>query len=166
MSHKDSKLHELVVVCTGLNQTDEFGLQISQFLTPGIAIGLNGTLGSGKTRLVQAIATGLGIPTDQVVSPTFTICVPHSGRLKILHVDAYRINHQEEIDELGLDEDVENGAVLLVEWAERVKASLPPLDIQIEATPIDKSTRQFRITGVTTAGELIVESLSAWHSAR
>ncbi len=159
-------MHELVFDCANLDQTDQLGQNIAEHLQPGLVIGLDGTLGSGKTRLVQAIAKGLGITADQVVSPTFTICVPHSGRLKILHVDAYRINHEEEVDELGLDEDVENGAVLFIEWAQRIKGSLPPLDIQIEATPIDATSRQYRITGITTAGKQLIARLSLREASR
>ena len=96
-------MNELVQTCSDLSQTERLGKLLGESLTPSLVIGLVGTLGSGKTRLVKAIATGLGIDPLNVASPTFTICVPHQGRLKILHLDAYRIEHQEEIDELGLD---------------------------------------------------------------
>jgi tRNA threonylcarbamoyladenosine biosynthesis protein TsaE len=155
----EQDLRELTCVCSNLDQTEQLGRQLAECLQPGLVIGLDGTLGSGKTRLVQAIAAGLGIAADQVVSPTFTLCVPHAGRLKILHVDAYRINHQEEVDELGLDEEVEDGTVLLVEWAERIAASLPPLDIQVVATPVDATSRQYRIAGITLAGQRAIGQL-------
>lgn len=133
---------------------------------PSLVIGLDGTLGSGKTKLVQSIADGLGIPSNDVVSPTFTICVPHQGRLKILHLDAYRINHQEEVDELGLDEAVEDGAVLLVEWAERIKVSLPPVDIGIFATPIDEATRKFTLAAKSDQAQPIMATLSRWSTEK
>lgn len=159
-------MQELVLVCSTLDQTDQLGRHFAELLRPGLVIGLDGTLGSGKTRLVQAIAAGLGIAPGQVVSPTFAICVPQLGRLRILHVDAYRINHLEEVDELGLDEEVEDGAVLLVEWAQRIAPGLPPQDIQIEATPIDETSREYRIRGITTAGQQVIHDFAKWQPSR
>lgn len=139
--------------------TDRFGQAIGDVLQRSFVVGLSGTLGSGKTRLVQAIASGLGIDSTNVASPTFTICIPHTGRLDILHLDAYRINHQEEIDELGLDEEVEDGAVLLVEWSERIQKSLPQIDLQIHAKPIGSESREYTVIGNTEKGRAAVGQL-------
>ena len=139
-------------------QTFELGKQIGLLLSAGFSIGLNGTLGSGKTRLVKAIGSGLGIDAEHIVSPTFTLCVPHQGRLRMLHVDAYRIEHQEEMDELGLDEQLEDGVVLLIEWADRVSASLPPLDLVVTADPTGDGSRKYTFTANSErAGELVSE---------
>ena len=155
---KVTKLHELVFDCVNLDQTDQLGQNLAEQLQPGLVIGLDGTLGSGKTRLVQAIAKGLGITSDQVVSPTFTICVPHSGRLKILHVDAYRINHEEEVDELGLDEDVENGRLVHRVGASGSKAvcrrwifklKRPPLTPPVDSTASRESQRPANNSSIT-----------------
>ena len=137
-------------------QTVEFGKQIGQLLTAGFSIGLNGTLGSGKTRLVKAIGAGLGVDAEHIVSPTFTLCVPHLGRLRMLHVDAYRIEHQEEVDELGLDEQLEDGVVLLIEWADRIAASLPMLDLIVTADPSGDTIRTYSLLAKSNrAGELV-----------
>ncbi len=143
--------------------TTRLGAAIGDALTPGFVIGLNGTLGSGKTRLTQAIGLSLGIPDGEVVSPTFTIAVPHEGRLPFLHLDAYRINEPSEIDELGLDENVDDGVVLIIEWAMRVERFLPPIDLSISIEPTGTESRQFHFETRTdrgrTAVEVIAESL-------
>ena len=159
-------MDQFKIQCDSLAATDEFGQQLGRLLDAGMVVALDGTLGSGKTCLVQSVAVGLGIPRTEVVSPTFTICVPHEGRLRLLHVDAYRINHIEEMDELGLDEEVESGCVLMVEWAERVVDSLPPRDIEIKATPVSDSCRLFVLVAASEKGEKIISHLDSWHSSR
>lgn len=132
------------------DETREIGRKLGNQLKPGTVIGLSGTLGAGKTRFTQGIGLGLGVPEDSIVSPTFTLCVPYRGRLQLLHLDAYRINHASEIDELGLDEWVEDGAVLVIEWYERFSPYFPPLDFQVTLQLIDELSRK-----------IVVESLSA-----
>lgn len=112
-------------------------------------IGLNGTLGSGKTRFAQGLGEGLGIDPDNITSPTFTLCVPYQGRLPMLHLDVYRIRYPEEIDELGLDEWIENGSVLIIEWFHRFTNFLPPLDIDINFDLQPNDSRRIRIKYLT-----------------
>ena len=145
--------------CRTEAETALLGNAIGVALEGGTVIGLNGTLGSGKTRLTQAIAIGLGIPTGQVVSPTFTICVPHEGRLSLLHLDAYRIKHPEEVDELGLDEYTDDGAVLIVEWAERIEQYLPPMDVLITIEPAGDTTRLFQMDPKSELGQRLLRSV-------
>lgn len=142
--------------CSNEAETAALGAAVGHGLTPGLVIGLSGTLGAGKTRLTQAIGTELGIPPGQVVSPTFTICVPHEGRLPFLHLDAYRINQLSEVDELGLDELAEDGVVLIVEWVERIQSCLPPLDLQITITPTGDSSRMFRVQAHSDPGRTLL----------
>jgi tRNA threonylcarbamoyladenosine biosynthesis protein TsaE len=139
--------------------TWRLGAAIGRLLEPGSVIGLNGTLGSGKTRLTQAIASALGIPNGQVVSPTFTLCVPHEGTLTLLHLDAYRIDQPEEVDELGLDELTDEGAVLIVEWAERIEKYLPPVDLVISIEPTGDAARSFLLDAKSPRGNRMVRSL-------
>ena len=119
----------LIQTSHSLSETEAIGRCLGEALEPGTVVGLEGTLGTGKTRLTQGVALGLGIPAGQVVSPTFTICVPHHGRLTLWHLDAYRIEDPTEVDELGLDEAVEDGVVLIVEWSDRVVGLIPPPDL-------------------------------------
>lgn len=139
--------------------TEKIGLAIAGALQPGMVVGLCGTLGSGKTRLTQAIARGLEI-SQPVVSPTYTICVPYSGRLKLLHMDAYRINHAEEVDELDLFERVESGEVLIIEWADRIETQLPDIDVWIELTPVDDQQRHVLIQARSDAGHELLETFN------
>jgi tRNA threonylcarbamoyladenosine biosynthesis protein TsaE len=135
-------------------ETRGLGQELGKRLKPGTVIGLSGTLGAGKTRFTQGIGSGLEIPENSIASPTFTLCVPYRGRLQLLHLDAYRISHASEIDELGLDEWVEDGAVLVVEWYERFSTFFPPLDIQVTFQLIDDSTRKIFIETLSLKGTI------------
>ncbi|MCH2183449.1 MAG: tRNA (adenosine(37)-N6)-threonylcarbamoyltransferase complex ATPase subunit type 1 TsaE [Mariniblastus sp.] len=149
----------LLIQTNDENQTDQLGRFIGQSLVPGLTLALDGELGAGKTRLTQAIASGLEIPPGQVNSPTFTLSVPHTGRLALLHVDAYRIAQLEEVDELDLDEWVESGGVLVVEWAERISPALPPVDLSIAIETLSATERTFQLSGLTAAGATLVQQV-------
>ncbi len=149
------------VISNSLSDTAKIGQQIGQALKPGTLIGLVGTLGAGKTNLTQSIGRGLGIADGNVVSPTFTICVPHRGRLLMLHLDAYRINQPEEVDELGLDEQLEDGAVVIVEWSDRIATYLRPLDLKIQLTAPSETTRSLAFTSQSAKGDAVVTAVSA-----
>jgi tRNA threonylcarbamoyladenosine biosynthesis protein TsaE len=82
---------------------------------------LEGDLGAGKTLFAKGIASFYGIDPDDVTSPTFAIVNRYGGGRRVLyHLDLYRIENEREIEELGIEEMEEEGAVLLVEWAEKM----------------------------------------------
>jgi len=107
-------------------ETAAIGRELAESLSAGDVVLLFGDLGAGKTAFVRGLAEGLGVPRDDVSSPTFTLIQEYrGGRLTLFHVDLYRIEDPREFDELGLDEIAEDG-VLAVEWAEKLDARLKP----------------------------------------
>ncbi len=110
--------------------TVSFGRDLAQILRPGDVVALFGELGTGKTRLVQGVASGLGV-TDYVTSPSFTIINEYRGRVPVYHFDFYRLDHVGQAAALGLDEYFYGEGVSLIEWAERVRALLPPERVEI-----------------------------------
>ena len=106
--------------------TEALGRRIGPLLRAGDSIALHGALGAGKTSLARGILKGLGF-AGEVPSPTFPIVQlygPPDTRLPAWHVDLYRIEEPEELDELGLEEALSDGA-LLIEWPERLPALWP-----------------------------------------
>jgi tRNA threonylcarbamoyladenosine biosynthesis protein TsaE len=82
---------------------------------------LHGELGAGKTLFAKGIASFHGVDASEITSPTFAIVARHSGGNRVLyHIDLYRIENERELAELGIEELEEEGAVLVVEWAERL----------------------------------------------
>ncbi|MGI9517923.1 MAG: tRNA (adenosine(37)-N6)-threonylcarbamoyltransferase complex ATPase subunit type 1 TsaE [Pirellulaceae bacterium] len=125
--------------------TQQLGEIIAANLHGGLFIALTGTLGAGKTRLVQAIAESLGVERTEVTSPTFSLVQVYQGRLPLVHIDAYRIADDDEYLELGIDEMCDDQSVVIMEWAERFTTLLPTdrLSIQIEVQ--GDSQREFLI---------------------
>jgi tRNA threonylcarbamoyladenosine biosynthesis protein TsaE len=111
-----------MVALPNLEATTALGRRIAGLLQVGDLVALAGDLGAGKTTLARAILAELGVE-ENVPSPTFTLVQAYdTPRLRVSHFDLYRLKKPSEMQELGLDEALEDGAAL-VEWPER--ASLP-----------------------------------------
>jgi len=123
-------------------QTQELGVNIGKLTLPGDVFLLVGDLGVGKTCLTQGIAWGLGIK-EYAVSPSFMLVRELYGRLPLYHVDLYRLDHVEEIEDLGLDEYLYGGGVCVVEWAEKALALLPLEHLLIKISYITDTERSF-----------------------
>lgn len=136
---------------TDLNDTDRLGAALALLLPDGTSICLSGTLGAGKTRLVQAIAAACGIDATHVVSPTFVLCQHYSGTRQINHLDAYRLRDDDEFLELGVDEMFASKGITIVEWGERVRDCLPLDRVNIQIEVLGEESREFQVTVV---GEL------------
>jgi tRNA threonylcarbamoyl adenosine modification protein YjeE len=142
---KDSQPFAHSVYLTDMAATEALGARIAAGLETGDAVALEGDLGAGKTTLARAILRGLGV-SEEVPSPTFTLVqlyeTPH---LTVRHYDLYRIESPGEIDELGLDDALAEGAAL-IEWPERAEGRLPP-DVLHLALSIGQGLRGARLTG-------------------
>jgi tRNA threonylcarbamoyladenosine biosynthesis protein TsaE len=100
-------------------ETMAAGAALAQRLSAGDVLLLHGELGAGKTAFVRGVAQGLGARVDDVSSPTFTLIQEYeSGRLTLYHVDLYRLASAE-VDDLGLEELVESGGIVAIEWPDR-----------------------------------------------
>jgi tRNA threonylcarbamoyladenosine biosynthesis protein TsaE len=105
-------------------ETELLGERWGRAAQHGWVIALSGDLGAGKTQLVKGLARGLGI-TARVHSPTFTLVNEYSGgRLRLFHLDLYRLETQAHILNAGLEEYFQPEGVAVIEWAERVKEEL------------------------------------------
>jgi tRNA threonylcarbamoyladenosine biosynthesis protein TsaE len=98
-------------------ETTAVGRIVGKTLGPGDAVLLMGPLGAGKTAFARGLAEGLGNDPESVSSPTFTIVQEYSGRVRMQHVDLYRLS-EAEVDDLAL-EDLWEDSVLVVEWPDR-----------------------------------------------
>ena len=110
-------------------ETLNYGHQLGARLEGGEILLLSGPLGAGKTLFVKGICSALGVDEEDVTSPSFTLVNPHVGRLRLYHIDLYRLDegasaaHAVDLDELLIDEQ----AVIVMEWPERMGPyPLPP----------------------------------------
>jgi len=104
------------------SETLDVGEKIGHQLTGGEILLLSGPLGAGKTMFVKGLARSLDVDPEEVTSPTFTLVNPYEARLRLFHIDLYRLDegpsaaHAVDLDELLSDEK----AVIVIEWAERL----------------------------------------------
>lgn len=100
--------------------THEFGARLARIARPGDVIALSGPLGAGKTSIARGLLAELGLAAE-APSPSYAIVQPYDPpevRFPVVHADLYRIEHETELAELGLD-DARSDALLIVEWPER-----------------------------------------------
>jgi tRNA threonylcarbamoyladenosine biosynthesis protein TsaE len=143
-----------------LADTDRLGFALAELLPAGTTIALEGTLGAGKTRLVQAVAAALGVKRDAVVSPTFVLCQEYHGSKTIYHLDAYRIADDDEFLQLGVEEYFDSTALVFIEWAERVQRCLPLEYLQLRITVVGDTERRFELAAHGEALDPVVEALA------
>lgn len=127
------------------DRTRAIGAALGAAAGPGALIALVGPLGAGKTQLAKGVAGGLEV-TSVVNSPTFILMNEHVGRLRLFHVDAYRLGDPDEALAAGLFDERQAGGVTVIEWADRLDGWLPSerLDLAITPDPARSDTRSIR----------------------
>jgi hypothetical protein len=132
------------VALPDLDATALLGAGIAGALQRGDAVALWGDLGAGKTTLARAILNALGVNED-VPSPTFTLVQNYETLPPVSHYDLYRLKTARELEELGFEDALDNGAVL-VEWPERAPEALPPETLHVRLGT-QNGARRARLTG-------------------
>lgn len=134
------------MISTSEAETFRIGKELAESMSLPAHILLYGDLGAGKTALTRGIAAGFGLgDVDDVASPTFTLINEYRGRVKIYHVDLYRIE-PDGLDGLGLDEIFEDSnAAVVIEWAERLGDFPTPGAVKVFLEYIDEGSRGIEI---------------------
>jgi len=123
------------------DETLNFGRQLGNLLSAGQVVCLKGNLGAGKTLLVQGIAAGLN-STNDVTSPTFTVLNVYQADIPIYHFDLYRLEHPDELYDIGFYEYTQADGVAIIEWPDKFPDQLPDEYLWIEIKPGDQVTER------------------------
>ena len=138
----------LKLISDSREQTLETGRIIGSVLERGDIVALIGELGSGKTCLTQGLAQGLGVAENvPVVSPTFTLINEYPGRVPLVHLDVYRLSGPRDLEDMGYEEYFYGGAVVVIEWAEKVRDVLPDRTLFVSMRYVDENTREMVLEG-------------------
>jgi tRNA threonylcarbamoyladenosine biosynthesis protein TsaE len=120
---------------TSEKQTRDFAARWARTFKGDEVVYLVGELGAGKTVFAKGVAAGLGLKdVGQVCSPTFTLMNVYQARVPIYHLDLYRLGNSPEIRDLGFEDYVEEG-VILIEWAEKIDFPMPAVRVSIRVEP-------------------------------
>lgn len=158
----------LTALAPTADDTRAVGAALAELLAPGDVVALTGELGAGKTTFVQGAASGLGV-TDPVVSPTFVLVRQYAGRVPVAHVDVYRLDRVQEVLDLGIEDLLDEGWVVFVEWGDVVEGLYPASHLVVELTLAEGEARRVRLTGHGPGWEARWERLEAalgrWQAA-
>jgi tRNA threonylcarbamoyladenosine biosynthesis protein TsaE len=133
------------LVTRDVDETRKSAAALAELLVPGDVVSLAGELGAGKTAFVQGAARALGVE-EPVVSPTFVLVREYRGEMPIYHVDVYRLDHLQEVHDLGFEDFLDPGGVVFVEWGDAVEALLPDSHLRVELTTDEDQTRLIRVS--------------------
>lgn len=133
------------VTTASAEETRTLAAEFATALPPDTTLALHGNLGVGKTTFVQGLARGLGV-SDAVTSPTFNIFTLHRGPVRLLHLDAYRLETERQIEDLLLEDFLVSPWCLAVEWPEKIAAWLPvgTLHLDLGITPDQRHSLKLR----------------------
>ncbi len=160
MSALDSTAIE--IISRSPDQTAQLGERLGRLLRGGEVICLAGQLGAGKTVFAQGIGRGWGA-TDELTSPTFTLIheLQRSvDRLKLYHIDLYRVEQESEAWLLGLIDLMDERASVLIEWPERARSILPPDRLWITLEYVDDTQRRLSFAATDPIHQSLLSLLS------
>jgi tRNA threonylcarbamoyladenosine biosynthesis protein TsaE len=140
-----SKMSDREFITHSSDETIARGRELASQIKPPLLVLLTGELGAGKTTLAKGFISGLGAAREEdITSPTFTLVHVFSGKVKVFHVDLYRISDAHDFYTLGLEDLFDEPAIILVEWPDRLRlrTDWPVLRIRLEHVG-DGDTRKF-----------------------
>lgn len=137
---------DLILETSGPEETRTVGRLLGELLQGGDVVALLGDLGSGKTCLIQGIASGAGVKEKYITSPTFIMINEYKGRISFYHIDLYRVGPAE-LEGLGLREYIFPEGATVIEWAERAGDELPEERLSVNLKITGKRSREIRFEG-------------------
>ena len=145
---------------TSTQETEELGRRLGAILSPPAMLLLRGDLGAGKTCFVRGLARGLDVAADEpVTSPTYALMHHYQGRHDLYHFDLYRLSGWSDLLDIGFDEYIDSGKIIVVEWSERAgEAGLEGLEITFSVE--DENTRSIEIVATAARDEDVLLQLS------
>jgi tRNA threonylcarbamoyladenosine biosynthesis protein TsaE len=152
----------LQVVSRKSVDTERLGEDVGRLLEAGDIVCLYGELGSGKTVLTRGIAKGLGVRSERTVrSPSFVLMHRYHGRVPVYHADLYRLDGPTDIEDIGLREFLGGDGVAVIEWADKLDASLPAERVEIT---IAHQTDEMRLITITPRGARYHQFFEQWQN--
>lgn len=144
------------------DDTRALAAEVAPLARPGDLVLVNGDLGAGKTAFVQGFGRALGV-REPITSPTFVLVRRYEGRIPLIHLDVYRLEHLQELVDLGISELLDDGGATLIEWGDVVAPALPSdfLEVKLEFGETDDE----RVLFIRTVGSTWPPRMAALRAA-
>ncbi len=136
--------------------TRALGRALTPSLAPGDVVLLTGDLGAGKTALVKGVADGLGV-REPITSPTFNILLVHPGTLPLYHIDLYRLDRADQLEDIDYFGTLEADGVTCVEWGDRFALAAPDEYVLVRISILGDTERELGIEGVGPRGSALAQ---------
>lgn len=150
---------ELVIDAESPAETRRIARATGTLAPPGLVLGIEGDLGSGKTCFVQGLARGLGVPADvYVTSPSYTLINSYEGRLPLHHVDLYRLTGAD-LEDIGLFDLMTPSAIVAIEWPARMGTERPAVTLVVRLQVMAASCRRITFSGYGLAAVNLIKAL-------
>jgi tRNA threonylcarbamoyladenosine biosynthesis protein TsaE len=147
------------VITTSTDQTWKTGELLGKRLNAGDTVCLYGDLGAGKTSFSYGIALGLEVKEQYITSPTFTFVNEYEGRVPFYHIDLYRLQEPDELENIGFEEYIDSDGVTVIEWAERAEDELPAENLSVYLSYVDEHSREIGFLAEGERYEKLLEEL-------
>ena len=136
-------LNVMNMITNSAKETMLIGEKLGKTLKPGDTVALSGNLGSGKTTFTKGIGKGLGVKdSKRINSPTFVLIKEYRGRIPLYHLDLYRLDGLQEIENLAVEEYIYGQGITVIEWAEKIKSLLPEKHVLVKFKAISGDKRE------------------------
>jgi tRNA threonylcarbamoyladenosine biosynthesis protein TsaE len=144
---KDQVEPAVAVETRSPEETSRLAGTIAERVRSGGVVWLHGPLGAGKTLLAKAVFAAFGVDPAEVTSPTFTFINPYRGAsaLPLYHIDLYRTETEADLETIGIEEAIDSGGVVLIEWAEKLGESWGRPDLVVRIEDLGEDRRRIRI---------------------
>jgi tRNA threonylcarbamoyladenosine biosynthesis protein TsaE len=152
--------HRTDLISASPAQTENLGAALGALLQPGDVVLLSGDLGAGKTQFTKGVARALGV-TQAITSPTFNLMLEYETArgAGLRHFDLYRLEHEDELDDIDYFGLLEGDAISIVEWGDKFPAALP-LDYLLISFELDEDeTRLLRFEAAGTRSAKLLASV-------
>ena len=136
----------MTIISHSEEETKNAGRELARRAVRSSVISLRGSLGAGKTVFAKGFAQELEI-TEAIVSPTFTLVQEYEGKMKMYHLDLYRLSGEDEFESMGGEDFLYSDGVCLIEWSEKISSMLPDDTIYVNITITEDLSRTLEITG-------------------
>ncbi|MBQ7624154.1 MAG: tRNA (adenosine(37)-N6)-threonylcarbamoyltransferase complex ATPase subunit type 1 TsaE [Clostridia bacterium] len=135
---------EKVFVTNSAQETRDLGKELSPLFSGVCVAALYGDLGAGKTAFVSGVAEGFSC-MQRATSPTYTIVNEYYGKRRICHFDMYRLSGADALFEIGWEDYLSSGALIIVEWSERIEEAIPENAVRIYFEKLSENSRRITV---------------------